>query len=135
MVVLVEKGHEVLLLKRTQTLAGEWCQISGRIEGKEKAWETGGLRFRGCFHDVLLSKASNDQVARSLVVDEALAAAMSLLLAASAAVYGAHTVNSLRLEAFQARQFGHSRSGPRKFMAENFDLVRAQADLHQQEFL
>ena len=34
------EGHEVLLLKRTTTLAGEWCQISGRIEGEEKAWAT-----------------------------------------------------------------------------------------------
>ncbi|KIC12069.1 NUDIX hydrolase [Leisingera sp. ANG-M1] len=33
-------GHQVLLLKRTQTLAGEWSQVSGRIEGEEKAWET-----------------------------------------------------------------------------------------------
>jgi len=29
----------------------------------EQAWQTGGLRFRGCFQDVLISKASNDQVA------------------------------------------------------------------------
>nr|WP_237212722.1 NUDIX domain-containing protein [Ruegeria lacuscaerulensis] len=35
-----EEGHDVLLLKRTQTLAGECSQISGRIEGNEKAWET-----------------------------------------------------------------------------------------------
>ena len=33
-------GHEVLLLKRTQTLAGEWCQISGRLDDGEKAWQT-----------------------------------------------------------------------------------------------
>ena len=35
-----DHGHEVLLLKRTQTLAGEWSQISGRMEDHEKAWET-----------------------------------------------------------------------------------------------
>jgi dATP pyrophosphohydrolase len=35
-----KSGHEVLLLERTQTLVGEWCQISGRIEEGEKAWET-----------------------------------------------------------------------------------------------
>ncbi|MCP5072734.1 MAG: NUDIX domain-containing protein [Rhodobacteraceae bacterium] len=34
-----DRGHEVLLLKRTQSLAGEWCQISGRVEEGEKAWE------------------------------------------------------------------------------------------------
>lgn len=33
-------GHEVLLLQRTQTLAGEWSQISGRVEGDERAWQT-----------------------------------------------------------------------------------------------
>jgi len=31
---------EVLLLQRTQTLAGEWCQIAGRIEPDETAWQT-----------------------------------------------------------------------------------------------
>jgi dATP pyrophosphohydrolase len=31
--------HQVLLLKRTGTLAGEWCQIAGKIEEGEKAWE------------------------------------------------------------------------------------------------
>ena len=35
-----QDGHEVLLLKRTTTLAGEWCQISGRMEDGEKAWQT-----------------------------------------------------------------------------------------------
>ena len=29
----------------------------------EKAWEKGGLRFRGCFQDVLVSRAANDEVA------------------------------------------------------------------------
>lgn len=32
--------HDVLLMKRTQTLAGEWGQVSGRIEEGEKAWQT-----------------------------------------------------------------------------------------------
>ena len=32
----------------------------------EKAWETGGLRFRACFQDLLTSKASNDVVAAFL---------------------------------------------------------------------
>ena len=35
-----EGGHDVLLMKRTQTLAGEWGQVSGRIEEGEKAWQT-----------------------------------------------------------------------------------------------
>jgi dATP pyrophosphohydrolase len=34
------QGHDVLLLKRTQTLVGEWSQISGRMEEGETAWET-----------------------------------------------------------------------------------------------
>jgi len=34
-----------------------------RREIMERAWEKGGLRFRGCFQDVLVSKAANDQVA------------------------------------------------------------------------
>ena len=34
------KGYEVLLLRRTQTLVGEWCQIAGRIEDGETAWQT-----------------------------------------------------------------------------------------------
>ena len=33
-------GHEMLLLKRAQTLVGEWCQVSGSIEVGEKAWQT-----------------------------------------------------------------------------------------------
>ena len=32
--------HEVLLLKRTQTLLGEWCQVAGSIEEGETAWQT-----------------------------------------------------------------------------------------------
>ena len=35
-----DTGHRVLLLKRTQTLAGEWCQISGRMDEGEKPWQT-----------------------------------------------------------------------------------------------
>lgn len=30
---------EVLLLKRAQTLVGEWCQIAGSIEEGETAWQ------------------------------------------------------------------------------------------------
>jgi len=36
-----EMGHQVLLLRRTQSLVGEWCQIAGGIEDGEAAWETG----------------------------------------------------------------------------------------------
>ncbi|WP_299915573.1 NUDIX domain-containing protein [uncultured Roseobacter sp.] len=32
--------HEVLLLKRTQTLIGAWCQVAGSIEEGETAWQT-----------------------------------------------------------------------------------------------
>ena len=42
-VVLLRKAEpqtEVLLLRRNQTLVGEWCQIAGSIEDGEKAWET-----------------------------------------------------------------------------------------------
>jgi len=35
----IEERHEVLLLKRTQTLIGEWCQIAGSIEKDETAWQ------------------------------------------------------------------------------------------------
>ena len=31
---------EVLLLRRAQTLAGTWCQVSGGIEEGETAWQT-----------------------------------------------------------------------------------------------
>jgi dATP pyrophosphohydrolase len=30
---------EVLLLRRTRSLAGEWCQIAGAIEAGETAWQ------------------------------------------------------------------------------------------------
>ena len=33
------RGHEVLLLRRTRSNAGEWCQISGSIEPRETAWQ------------------------------------------------------------------------------------------------
>lgn len=33
-------GYEVLLLRRTQTLVGEWCQIVGSIKDGETAWQT-----------------------------------------------------------------------------------------------
>ncbi|WP_179379424.1 NUDIX hydrolase [Jannaschia marina] len=32
------RGHEVLLMRRMQTLAGAWCQIAGKIEPGETAW-------------------------------------------------------------------------------------------------
>jgi len=32
-------GAEVLLLRRTRSLAGEWCQIAGAIEPGETAWQ------------------------------------------------------------------------------------------------
>ncbi|MEM8773692.1 MAG: NUDIX domain-containing protein [Pseudomonadota bacterium] len=31
-------GVQVLLLRRTQSLAGEWCQVAGSIEKGETAW-------------------------------------------------------------------------------------------------
>ncbi|MCV0425201.1 MAG: NUDIX domain-containing protein [Roseibium sp.] len=35
----VGADYEVLLLKRTQSLAGEWCQVAGSIEDGETAWQ------------------------------------------------------------------------------------------------
>jgi len=32
-------GTEVLLLRRTRSLAGEWCQVTGAIEPGETAWQ------------------------------------------------------------------------------------------------
>jgi len=32
-------GYEVLLLRRTGTLTGEWCQIAGAVEEGETAWQ------------------------------------------------------------------------------------------------
>ena len=40
--VAIREGRdnvEVLLLKRTQSLEGEWCQIAGSIEENETAWQ------------------------------------------------------------------------------------------------
>ena len=34
-------GYEVLLLRRAETLVGEWCQVAGKIEEGETAWQTG----------------------------------------------------------------------------------------------
>ncbi len=34
-----EAGYEILLLKRTQSLAGTWCQIAGSLEDGETAWQ------------------------------------------------------------------------------------------------
>ena len=34
-----DAGHQVLLLKRTRFLVGEWCQVSGSIEEGETAWQ------------------------------------------------------------------------------------------------
>ena len=33
-------GAEVLLMRRTTTLAGTWCQVAGRLEPGETAWQT-----------------------------------------------------------------------------------------------
>lgn len=33
------KEHEVLLMRRTGSNAGEWCQIAGSIEPGETAWQ------------------------------------------------------------------------------------------------
>lgn len=40
-VVLKPNGseHQVLLLRRTRSLIGEWCQIAGAIEEGETAWQ------------------------------------------------------------------------------------------------
>ena len=35
----IERAWQILLLKRTQTLEGEWCQIAGKIEPGETAWQ------------------------------------------------------------------------------------------------
>lgn len=35
----VDGGWQVLLLRRTQSLVGEWCQVAGGIEEGETAWQ------------------------------------------------------------------------------------------------
>jgi dATP pyrophosphohydrolase len=35
----IDTGWQVLLLRRTQTLAGEWCQVAGSLEEGETAWQ------------------------------------------------------------------------------------------------
>ena len=35
-----DDGSKVLLLRRTGYLAGHWCQVAGKIEPGEKAWQT-----------------------------------------------------------------------------------------------
>lgn len=43
-VVAVRHGAldaEVLLLRRTRSLRGEWCQVAGAIEPAERAWQAG----------------------------------------------------------------------------------------------
>jgi dihydroneopterin triphosphate diphosphatase len=32
-------GHELLLLRRTRSLRGEWCHVAGEIEAGETAWQ------------------------------------------------------------------------------------------------
>ena len=34
-----DTGPEVLLLRRTETLAGTWCQVAGGLEPGETAWQ------------------------------------------------------------------------------------------------
>ncbi len=36
---VLEGTNEVLLLRRTRSLRGEWCQIAGAIETGETAWQ------------------------------------------------------------------------------------------------
>lgn len=40
------EGVEVLLLKRAQTLKGLWCQVAGKIEEGETAWQAGLRELR-----------------------------------------------------------------------------------------
>jgi dATP pyrophosphohydrolase len=37
---LSDNRHELLLLKRSRTLAGTWCQVAGATEPGEAAWQT-----------------------------------------------------------------------------------------------
>lgn len=36
----VKAGFEVLLMERADSLAGTWCQVAGKIEEGEAAWQT-----------------------------------------------------------------------------------------------
>lgn len=43
-VVAVRRANveaEVLMLRRTRSLQGEWCQVAGAIEPAERAWQAG----------------------------------------------------------------------------------------------
>ena len=35
----MESVYEVLLLRRAKSLSGEWCQVAGKIEDGETAWQ------------------------------------------------------------------------------------------------
>ncbi|MEL6586168.1 MAG: NUDIX domain-containing protein [Pseudomonadota bacterium] len=39
--VIVLRQDQVLLMRRAGTLAGAWCQVAGKIEQGEAAWQTG----------------------------------------------------------------------------------------------
>lgn len=39
-------GWRVLLMRRTQSLVGEWCQVAGGIEQGETAWQAGLRELR-----------------------------------------------------------------------------------------
>ena len=59
-------GPEVLLLRRTRSLAGEWCQIAGAIEPGETAWQAAlretreetGLVSNGCTRPISASSST-----------------------------------------------------------------------------
>lgn len=36
----IEVGFDVLLMERAESLAGTWCQVAGKIENGELAWQT-----------------------------------------------------------------------------------------------
>ena len=39
-------GNRVLMLRRATTLAGEWCQVAGKIEAGETAWQAAVREIR-----------------------------------------------------------------------------------------
>lgn len=43
---VVNDANEVLLLRRTRSLCGEWCQIAGAIEKGETAWQAAVRELR-----------------------------------------------------------------------------------------